>query len=75
MCKRLVQLRLLLAGINIRAEAAKIGFLYLACLRALAVGFLIGLRIFNWISEKLFLRIVLVFMFISGVLMLLDGVF
>jgi uncharacterized membrane protein YfcA len=64
---------MLLAGINIRAEAGKIGLLYLACLPALAVGFLIGLRIFNWINEKLFLRIVLIFVFISGVLMLFGS--
>lgn len=66
---------MLLAGINIRSEVSTVAWLFVACLPALAAGFFIGMRIFNWMSEKLFMRLVLGFVFVSGVLLLADTLF
>lgn len=63
---------MLLAGINVRSEVPQVAFLFLACLPALAAGLAIGLKIFNWISETLFMRLVLGFVFVSGILLLVG---
>ena len=62
---------MLLAGSNAGAETFNVAVYFLACLPALAAGLAIGFRLFHWISEKLFFRVVIAFVLISGLLMLI----
>ena len=61
---------MLLAGSNIIAEIFNVAVFFLACLPALAAGFFVGIRLFHWISEELFLRLIVAFVLISGLLLL-----
>ena len=61
---------MLLAGMNTGGQIFDVTIFFLACLPALAAGFVIGIRLFHWISEKLFMRLVLAFVLVSGVLLL-----
>lgn len=55
------------AGFNEKVDTSRLGLYFLVCLPALAAGLWIGLRIFDWISEERFRRLVLWLILISGI--------
>lgn len=58
---------MLMAGFNVDVDASRLGLYFMVCLPALAAGLWIGLRIFNWISEERFRRLVLWMILASGI--------
>lgn len=58
---------MLLVGLNVEFDAARIGTYVLVCLPALAAGLWLGLRVFDWISEEHFRRLVLWLILVSGI--------
>lgn len=57
---------MLVAGFNVDYDAARVGGYLLVCLPALAAGLWIGLKVFDWISEEHFRRLVLWLILASG---------
>lgn len=57
---------MLVVGLNADLDKSRFGLYLLACLPALAVGLWIGLRIFDWVSEERFRRLVLWLILASG---------
>lgn len=62
---------MLLAGISVGGDLFQVAIFVLTCLPALAAGLVVGLRVFNWLPEPLFVRLVLVLIFLSGLVMLI----
>jgi hypothetical protein len=58
---------MLMVGLSIDVDRARLGGYLLACVPAMAVGLWIGLRVFEWISEERFRRLILWMILISGV--------
>lgn len=58
---------MLVAGLNVDVDPARFGAYLLACLPALAAGLWLGLRLFDWISEERFRRLLLWLILASGV--------
>jgi uncharacterized membrane protein YfcA len=58
---------MVLVGLSVEFEAARVGLYLTVCLPALGIGLWIGLRIFDWISEAHFRRLVLWLILVSGV--------
>lgn len=61
---------MLLSGFSVGRDAEKIGLLYLMCLPALGLGFVLGAKLFGWASETVFIRLTLGFLFVSGIFLL-----
>lgn len=61
---------MVMVGLNVGVDTVQLGLYLLACLPALAVGLWLGLRIFEWISEERFRRLVLWLILASGVALL-----
>ena len=62
---------MLTLGVNFEGDIGRLGLYLLACLPALAAGLWLGLRIFNWISEEHFRKLVLWLILVSGVVLLI----
>ena len=58
---------MLVVGLNVDVDRARLGGYLLACLPAMAAGLWIGLRVFEWISEERFRRLVLWLILVSGI--------
>ncbi len=58
---------MLVAGVNVEVEPRQFGIYLLACVPALAAGLWLGLRLFDWISEERFRRLLLWLILVSGV--------
>ena len=58
---------MLLAGINVETEPSRVGFYLLVSLPALAAGLWLGLRLFEWVSEESFRRLLSLLILASGV--------
>lgn len=57
----------LLVGLNVEFDPERIGIFLLVCLPALAAGLWMGLKVFDWISEEHFRRLVLWLILVSGI--------
>ncbi len=58
---------MIMVGFNADVDTSRLDVYLLACLPALVVGYWIGLRVFNWISEERFRRLVLWLILTSGI--------
>jgi len=58
---------MLVLGLNADVKVSRFGLYLAACLPGLALGLWIGLRIFDWVSEEGFRKLVLVLIFASGI--------
>jgi len=58
---------MMVVGLNVEVDRARLGWYLVACLPALAAGLWIALRVFEWISEERFRRLVLLLILVSGV--------
>jgi uncharacterized protein len=56
-----------MAGFNVDMAPSQLGLYLLVCLPALAAGLWIGLRVFDWISEERFRRLLLWMILASGI--------
>ena len=60
---------MVMTGIHAEVDTVQLGWYLLACLPALAAGYWIGLRIFDWISEERFRKFILWLILASGISM------
>jgi len=58
---------MLLAGINVNTELSRVGLYLLVSLPALAAGLWLGFRVFDWVSEERFRRLLSWLILASGV--------
>lgn len=58
---------MIIVGARGNVEASRFGFYLLVCLPALAAGLWAGLRVFDWVSEERFRRLVLWLVLASGI--------
>ena len=57
---------MLLAGINVDTELSRVGLYLLVSLPSLAAGLWLGLRVFDWMSEERFRRLLSWLILASG---------
>jgi uncharacterized membrane protein YfcA len=58
---------MLVAGLQVKVDLGQLGLYLLACLPALAAGLWLGFRVFDWVSEERFRRMLLWLILASGV--------
>ncbi|MEO7727653.1 MAG: sulfite exporter TauE/SafE family protein [Burkholderiales bacterium] len=58
---------MVMTGLHTDVGTAQIGWYLLACLPALAAGYWLGIRIFDWISEERFRKFILWLILASGI--------